>query len=348
MALPDSLHPDLLYLFVIGPGTGETTLLRVPPDQWLIIDSFKCAKRPAAEFVVAKYGGQVATIVLTHPHQDHFPGILELIDSYADAALGCVHPQHSGTVVPLAFDPMTALKQRAKPTYDRVWTEWQRNNLRRWDTFRHSARTISGATVTPLHPAFPVSPAAWSDDPNGISSAMLVEWHSLRLLLGADVPNTQWPEIAAEFPGLGNHAAMKVPHHGSREAIHDAFGVGSTTRYWVVTPFRSQRLPRAEDVSTAPPHQPEGLVRVLSYVREVHLTSLPFGHDCENLAPCVTTRQAIRDNQLPRRTGIINQNHNTTIAALDRHVIIAFDRSGEVRELHHGPGAVKVERDNEP
>ncbi len=40
MALPDRLHDELLYLFVFGPGSAETVLVRVPPDQWLIINSF--------------------------------------------------------------------------------------------------------------------------------------------------------------------------------------------------------------------------------------------------------------------------------------------------------------------
>ncbi len=95
----------------------------------------------------------------------------------------------------------------------------------------------------PLHPVRPIHRASWSDEANEISSAMLVEWEGLRLLLGADVPNTQWPGIAADFPALADHHAMKIPHHGSREAIHDAFGIGLDTRTWVVTPYQRQGLP---------------------------------------------------------------------------------------------------------
>jgi len=226
MALPEKseIVRDHLHLFVVGPGTGETVLLLIPPEWWVIIDSFKCGRpsRPAAESIVSRYGGKVAVLALTHPHQDHYPGFVDLIDRYGEAVLGCVHPRDIAKDLALPLDPMTALKEGAKPTYTRIWDEWATNRTRRWDTFRGEARSVGQATVTSLHPVRPVRHAHWGADPNAISSAMLVEWGSMRLLPGADVPNTEWPGIGAAFPGLSAHAAMKVPHHvhyGIREEI---------------------------------------------------------------------------------------------------------------------------------
>jgi hypothetical protein len=342
MPLPDTLQANLLYLIVLGAGTGETVLLRVPPDQWVLIDSFRCAGRPAGEFVVKKYSGRIACIVLTHPHQDHYLGILELIDSNPSAVLGCVHPKDSGPAGPLPVDAMAALKQRAKATYVRISDEWHADSTRRWATFRGEPCVIGDARMTSLHPAHPLDRAIWGDDPNELSSALFVEWHALRLLLGADVPNTQWPAIAAAFQGLGNHAAMKVPHHGSREAIHASFGEGPNTRCWLVTPFAGKGLPKADDLAVNSADGPEGLARVLSYVQEVHLTSLPFRHDCEAEGPCVTTRTEIRNGQRLRKTGLSDGSLTKTTEALNRQVIVAFDKSGRTRELHYGAGTVLV------
>lgn len=340
MTIPSTLDPDLLYLFVVGPGTGETVILRVPPDKWAVIDSFKCGARKvaAATSVITKYKAMVAAIVLTHPHRDHYPGIVDLIDDHPDAVIGCVHPR---AVEPggVPEDSMRELKEGAKATYVRIWREWESNLARRWQTFRNETLSIGEATVRSLHPARPLSAKHWSKDANEISSAMLLEWRGLKLLLGADVPNTQWPEIAQSFPSLEQHHAMKVPHHGSREAIHVSYGNGASSRCWIVTPFEKSRLPSAQDGNP----DTEGLELALGFVGEVHLTALPFPHDCEHIPDFTTTRAAIRDDVrphgLPRRAKPLTDSLN----ALDRHVIAAFDQNGQVKQLLHGLGSVLVQ-----
>ena len=113
-----SLDPTLLYFFVLGPGTGESVLLRVPPDKWIVIDSFANAERPAAERIIQSLGGAVSALVLTHPHQDHCMGFIELIDENPAAIVGCVHPREDlqGTGIPV--DPIDLLIKsgRRQPT----------------------------------------------------------------------------------------------------------------------------------------------------------------------------------------------------------------------------------------
>jgi hypothetical protein len=57
--MPSNLAPDRLHLFVIGPGFGESIVIRVPPDHWLVVDSCKPGERAAALEVVGRYGGQL-------------------------------------------------------------------------------------------------------------------------------------------------------------------------------------------------------------------------------------------------------------------------------------------------
>ena len=331
-------------MFVLGPCKGETVLLRVPPDHWMIIDSFKIRQgdRPAAQSLITKYGGQVEVLALTHPHADHYEGFIDLIDHHDHAVLACVYPPHVQGVRDLSDDPVTLLREGAKPAYTRIWDEWERDSARRRTTFRDDSWKIGDATVTSLHPLQPVDPKRWSKNPNTISSAMLVEWQDLRLLLGADVPNNEWPEIAAAFPfpGLNRHAAMKVPHHGSREAIHPSYGDGDPGRFWVITPFYLQRLPRPEDASSR--GEKEGLCQVLSFVDRVHLTALPFRHDSETDEPVITTRQSLMRGGHPGKTEERPASLLETDAALDRQLVIGFTPDGAVAQVWYGAGSVRV------
>ena len=194
--------------------------------------------------------------------------------------------------------------------------------------------------MTSLHPVRPVDPALWSNDPNTISSAMLVEWHDLRLLLGADVPSSEWPGIAEAFPDLNHHAAMKVPHHGSREAIHPSFANGDPERFWVITPFYPKGFLAMR--TPLPVAEKEGLSQVLSFVDRVRLTALPYRHVSEADAPVVTTRESLRMETHPRRAQETTVSLLSSDAAFERQVVIGFDRNGSVIQVWYGPGSVRV------
>lgn len=333
MPLPASpLDPRLLYLFVLGPGTGETVLVRVPPDNWVIVDSFTNAGRPAAEAIMDEFGGEVTAIILTHPHQDHCMGFIELLDQYDKAVIGCVHPLEGTANNGIPSDPIALLNERAKPTYDRIWSEWVSNPDRKWQTFRHSTLSVGEGTLTALHPVEPLNVTDWHGAArNDMSSGMRLIWHGVTLLLGADVTNASWPDIGSNFDDLAKHNALKVPHHASREAIHAAYGDGTRDRMWIVTPFASQRLPRSNEA--------EGLAMALGFVDSIHLTSLPYSHDCESESPCRTTRDNLEKNSRPIRTGRVT---NDADSRAERYVVLAFDKNGQLLNRWNGAGTLEI------
>src|SRR4051794_3110822 len=91
------LAPELLYVFVFGPGFGESIALRLPPDQWLIVDSLRRQTRaddlnPALGLLQA-HQAFAAGLALTHPHDDHGRGFLQLLDRRSpESPIGCVDP----------------------------------------------------------------------------------------------------------------------------------------------------------------------------------------------------------------------------------------------------------------
>jgi hypothetical protein len=160
---------------------------------------------------------------------------------------------------------------------------------------------------------------------------MRLAWHDVTLLLGADVTNASWPEIASEFGDLAKHNALKMPHHASREAIHDSFGEGDRDRLWIITPFASQKLPRRNDG--------DGLAMTLRFVDSVQLTSLPYSHDCEDESPCKSTRSDIDCNVRPIRTGPVTDSPDLRS---ERYVVLAFDKIGQLQNRWNGAGSLEV------
>lgn len=87
-----------------------------------------------------------------------------------------------------------------------------------------------------------------------------------RTLNGRVLP-TGWDPLMERAPWLGEHHALKVPHHGSAEAIHAVAMGGGDGRAWALTPYNSARLPRVTDM--------DGLPEILRRVSPVHLTDVP-------------------------------------------------------------------------
>lgn len=332
MTLPDKLAPELLYLFVLGPGYGESILLRVPPDKWIVVDSFVNNDFPAAQDLLDNYDGDLAAVVVTHPHEDHYPGIIELLDENPFEKIGAVHPERAETTSGVTVNPLKMLRNKAKNTYDRVWYEWGKDTTKKWWTFRNSNYSVCNASLTSLHPNQPTTANEWSGtDPNEISSALFVEWESVRLLLGADV-TTSWPEIKVQFPDISKHIAMKVPHHGTEKADYSVFASAARDRVWIATPYsKNKGLPQAKSG--------HGLDKILKIVDSVHLTSLPYSHDRENEAPCSTTRAEIETDTKPAFQGPPSTEPHERA---ERYIVVSFDADGNLVDRIYGKGTLTV------
>jgi hypothetical protein len=89
----DSLVPpnnDELEITVFGPRYGESVVLHIPEIGWGVIDS--CVSRingvhvvPALEYlncILSDPYPKLAFVILTHPHEDHYKGIDDILNKY--------------------------------------------------------------------------------------------------------------------------------------------------------------------------------------------------------------------------------------------------------------------------
>jgi hypothetical protein len=340
--IPTTLRPGLLYLFVFGPGKGESIVIRVPDDTWIVIDSCRINKGSAAARLLRQFGAQWSCLVLTHRHDDHYRGFLELFELLGSGPLGCADP----TVVDWRATAGSgdAEAHRRQGQLEQIITlihnRWRADPDARWLTYRGTDRRVGRATLYSLHPEEAFAKGYTGANPNELSSAILLEWERVRLLLASDVVNPHWDAITVAFPRVRDHQAMKAPHHGSRGAVHPGYAAGPRERLWIVTPFSPQDLPRFADG--------DGVYLLLQAVSALHLTGLPVAHSHQAATPCETTRAAYRDGRhpVPLTVGLPGGDRMVLAPSPPGDfpccVAASFAPDGSRVELEYGPGCVVV------
>ncbi len=243
---------DVLTLIVMGPGFGESVLVRWPPDHWLVVDSFRRMRRsvetrPVVE-VLDLFDARPAAVALTHPHDDHSAGFASLIARRREGGLVGWLALPQGPVRWDTQNPEEANRkgatEHAIAAIDDVWTEYPGS---RWNLHAGGPPVeIGGARIEVLSPTDAALAGATSATrPNDVSSAMLLTWEGSRVLLGADLTNVGWADIEATHGPLSfaDTTAIKVAHHGSAPAQHPvALGVPpARDRLSIGTPFNKGR-----------------------------------------------------------------------------------------------------------
>jgi beta-lactamase superfamily II metal-dependent hydrolase len=263
---------DSVHVVVLGKGVGESILVRLHDDDWVIIDSFRSPHdgRPVAlEYLDQRGvvpGRDVSAVVLTHLHSDHSEGIddLYLECSRATFSMPAAVPDvhWDGLLQRLLADeaPRSDKLQEIANAF-RLAFDTGRFRPMGVDSYVNTAAPELSA-LSPLAAAQLAAHAATAPGAAAAARAVLKENYTsivlwLRAgaataLLGADMDRhgtLGWQALLDEHdqtPRLAVRAQLvKVPHHGSshahEEAIYARWTQGSVA---VLTPNRNSRLPR--------------------------------------------------------------------------------------------------------
>ncbi|MFH0900777.1 MAG: MBL fold metallo-hydrolase, partial [Pseudomonadota bacterium] len=240
------LKDGLFYLVVYGPGYGESIVLRDPGGTWVIVDGCLTNGRSPAAEILREHDASWSSVVITHPHRDHALGLDTVLGRPGDGLIGCVAPS---VAEPRAWSQTVDGERHVREgTVEHVLAaihdRWTHSPECKWEMRCGESKNVGDLTLTVLHPD-DATVAARPTDPNRLSSALLVTWRHVHLLLGGDVVADDWTQVGSTFREMGAHQGMKLPHHGSCGAVHDCWGEGVAQRTGIATPNnRGHNRPR--------------------------------------------------------------------------------------------------------
>lgn len=346
MPLPD-LAPDHLVVLVFGPGKGELILVRVPPDAWMVVDGCGAERVHYALEALSYYRARPRIVLLTHPHDDHSWGVATVIEASTPRDRKETWPR-IGMVLPPGADVAARsagyIAGVTRQAIAAVQSRWSASPACRWDVNAGELELLGNATLRVLSPRADVRAQQldlWRMrqpfDRNVISTALLVTWRGRRILLGSDLvesPGDGWSHTLVLEPELGDHELLKVPHHGSDQALHDdvlrpSARVPDPLR--VFTPYGPSRLPR---------FQPgEGAHRVVSHRGTSYLTGLPRPHAEQSGRAEARTLTELRTHD----TITFNP---TTTGFPDCYVLVSIPPDDGSPTVVQGPGSLRVAPDS--
>lgn len=191
-----------LSLHFLNVGQGDAELVVFPGGHTLLIDGGPPNGHllQALAAVLPPTARAIDVVALTHAQSDHFSGIIEVLARYRVGVFVWTGRVGSGE----AHDAlMQALKDRHVPLV----------TLRRGDAMR------SGAGVARV--LAPDARLAMSKDLNDTSLVLETEFASTTALFTGDIAKGAERMLAGTFSDSVD--ILKVPHHGSRTALVDAF-----------------------------------------------------------------------------------------------------------------------------
>ena len=227
-----------LTVHFLDVGQGDAVALRSPAGRWILIDGGggprgpqgDAGRRVVVPFLRRHGAAQLAAVVATHAHADHFGGLPAVLE---------------------AFDPAFVLEP-GQPVPDAGYLGFLgavESDGAEWRPARRGDRLeLDGVTVEVLSPD-----SAWAAgqvDINEQSVVLLVTYGTTRLLLTGDAGLPTEAHLAGR---VGRVTLLKIGHHGSRSATSDRWldelqpaeaviSVGTRNRYGHPAPEVLDRL----------------------------------------------------------------------------------------------------------
>ena len=290
--------PESLEIHVLGAGKGESIVLRWPGDRWGVVDCYTPSlsdydTNPTLRFLQSQGVSELEFLCLTHPHDDHFRGMSQLLERLI--------VKHFWRFAGLSGRDLRQLAQYllidAERSGSSELTENANDFVRTMALVneRRQGGHLRQKTATGFQQLYPV-PAdtsarfqIWSFAPSGnqvghyenalaacftedgrfrarlpqahhnaVSVGLLIRFGETQVILGGDIEQLGWNDVRQDLQRENLFAnAVKVSHHGSETGYVPGLWkdlAGGKKPIAVIAPYRRFRLPKPDAISHIRPH----------------------------------------------------------------------------------------------
>lgn len=201
-----------LHLVFCDVGQGDAIFIRTSTGSNILVDGgpddsvLNCLSKH-----MPFWDKKIQVIILTHPHADHFTGLISVIKRYNVMSYDTENVENPGFGTKILQDNLAFKNLSAKYLQkgDRLTNQSNFSLLTLWP----SADFVSNSTSKS-------SSEANNLDLNGFSVVELLSYGSFKVLLTGDAGAIAEDKIAKE---AGKINVLKVPHHGSKTGMSDFF-----------------------------------------------------------------------------------------------------------------------------
>jgi competence protein ComEC len=208
-----------MHVYSLNVGQGDTTVIVTPQGNVLVIDATLPAKvRQFLADLGAAPGREIETLVITHPHIDHYSGAASLVRTYRVLkAVLCPFWQAGGMGPPTYCQVVAALVNGGAQCqflsgYTRVYP----------DGLPPGAVPPQGfegqCAVELLGPSNSLLTDMQEQDlydTNHLSIMSRVTWQGVRIVIAADAQMENWSVFDSEHMARDGYQVLRAAHHGS-------------------------------------------------------------------------------------------------------------------------------------
>ncbi|MFM8573970.1 MAG: ComEC/Rec2 family competence protein [Pirellula sp.] len=276
-----------LEVTVFGGDWGESIVIRFPNGEWGVVDCFASSSddrsNPALQYLLDQKVSRLSFVCLTHPHEDHYSGILQLIKripirDYLQPAV--MTPDRLQQLIErdeaLCLSRLSASQGLLFSLYQHLGQAIKKKNLNViplvLGTTVRTPEVYGGVAIQAIGPSgnqgtkfetrlsrcfkdSKFDPSVRLLSINQCSTGLSLQYNACKIVLGGDIESGGWTDLLEQNRDLIRCSKMvKVAHHGSKTGISKGLWEAHTENVIdpvaVVTPYHRSQLPNARVLRT--------------------------------------------------------------------------------------------------